>query len=295
MNTDQLDKVRNGSGFVAALDQSGGSTPKALSLYGLAESQYATEAQMFDRMHEMRSRLITSPAFDKDRVLAAILFEQTMDRDIEDRYTPDYLWQAKQIVPFIKIDKGLAPMSEGVQLMKPIPGLEELLNRSVGRNAFGTKARSLVTLTNRAGISAIVEQQFDVARRVMARGLVPILEPEVDIHSAEKAEAEALLKDRLLAGLNELGDSEFVLLKLSLPTEDNFFADLAAHPNVLRVLALSGGYTRDEACARLTRNDGVIASFSRALTEGLTAQQTDNEFNQTLDSALQEIHDASIR
>ena len=295
VNKDQLDKVRSGRGFIAALDQSGGSTPKALKLYGIDESQYATEVEMFDRMHAMRSRIVTSPAFDGDRLLAAILFEQTMDREIEGRSTADFLWQAKQVVPFIKVDKGVAAEADGVQLMKPIPGLEELLDRSVARHMFGTKARSVVTLANKAGISAIVEQQFDLSRRVLARGLVPILEPEVDIHSSEKPEAEALLKDALLAGLDDLDTSELIMLKLSLPSEDNFFSELAGHPHVLRVVALSGGDTRNEACAKLSRNKGMIASFSRALTEGLTAQQSNDEFNQTLDSAIQAIYDASIR
>ncbi|HZQ56652.1 MAG TPA: fructose bisphosphate aldolase [Acidimicrobiales bacterium] len=294
MNQQQFDKVGQGRGFIAALDQSGGSTPKALRLYGVDESQYSNDTEMFDRIHEMRSRIITSPAFTGERVLGAILFEQTMDRQIEGQDTGDYLWGVKGVVPFIKIDKGLADESDGVQIMKPMPGLDELLDRSVKKGMFGTKERSFIKLANRDGIAAIVDQQFDVGRQVLSKGLVPILEPEVDIHSPDKAKAEALLKEALLAGLDALGD-QHVMLKLTLPSEDNFYAELVDHPKVLKVVALSGGYTRDEACAILARNRGVIASFSRALTEGLTAQQSDDEFNRVLDASIEEIFQASVR
>jgi fructose-bisphosphate aldolase, class I len=294
VNKDQFDKVRQGRGFIAALDQSGGSTPKALRLYGIDESQYTTEAEMFDRIHEMRARIITSPAFGGDRVLGAILFEQTMDRQIEGRDSGDYLWGVKGVVPFIKIDKGLAEESDGVQIMKPIPGLDDLLDRSVQKGMFGTKERSFIRLASRDGIGAIVDQQFEVARRVLGKALVPILEPEIDIRSPEKPKAEAFLKEALLAGLGTLAGEQRVMLKLSLPSEDNFYAELVNHPRVLKVVALSGGYTRDEACALLARNHGVIASFSRALTEGLTAQQSDDEFNRELDSSIHAIYEASI-
>jgi fructose-bisphosphate aldolase class I len=294
MNQEQFDKVRRGQGFIAALDQSGGSTPKALRLYGIEESQYSNDAEMFDRIHEMRSRIITSPAFGGDRVLGAILFEQTMDRQIEGKDTGDYLWGVKGVVPFIKIDKGLSEESDGVQLMKPMPSLDDLLDRSAKKGMFGTKERSFIKLANRDGIAAIVDQQFDVGRQVLASGLVPILEPEVDIHSPDKAKAEAFLKEALLAGLETIGSDQHVMLKLTLPSEDNFYGDLVDHAKVLKVVALSGGYTRDEACAILARNRGVIASFSRALTEGLTAQQSDDEFNRVLDSSIRAIYEASI-
>jgi fructose-bisphosphate aldolase class I len=295
MNQEQFDKVRQGQGFIAALDQSGGSTPKALRLYGIEESQYSNDAEMFDRIHEMRSRIITSPAFGGDRVLGAILFEQTMERQIEGKDTGDYLWGVKGVVPFIKIDKGLSEESDGVQLMKPMPSLDDLLDRSVKKSMFGTKERSFIKLANRDGITAVVDQQFDVGRQVLAKGLVPIIEPEVDIHSADKAKAEAFLKEALLAGLETIAGDQHVMLKLTLPSEDNFYGELVDHPKVLKVVALSGGYTRDEACAILARNRGVIASFSRALTEGLTAQQSDDEFNRVLDTSIREIYEASIQ
>jgi len=295
MNQEQFDKVRRGQGFIAALDQSGGSTPKALKLYGIDEAQYSNDAEMFDLVHEMRTRIMTSPAFDGDRVLGAILFEQTMDRQVEGKDTGDYLWGVKGVVPFIKIDKGLAEESDGAQVMKPMPGLDELLDRSVQKGMFGTKERSFVKLADKGGIRAVVDQQFEVARQVLGKGLVPIIEPEVDIKSPGKAQAEVLLKDAILGGLGTLGGDQHVMLKLSLPSEDNFYADLVGHPNVLKVVALSGGYSRAEACARLARNTGVIASFSRALTEGLTAQQSDDEFDRVLDGSIQAIYEASVK
>jgi fructose-bisphosphate aldolase class I len=292
MNNDQFTKAKNGAGFIAALDQSGGSTPKALKLYGISEDSYSGDEQMFDLVHEMRTRIITSPAFDGDRIMGAILFEMTMDRQIEGRPTADYLWNVKNIVPFLKIDQGLAEEKDGAQTMKPMPGLDELLDRAVENGIFGTKERSVIKLPG-AGLDAVVDQQFEVARQVLAKGLVPIIEPEVDIKSPKKAEAEDQLKAALLDGLNKLGDNKQVMLKLTLPDTDNLYKELVEHPKVLRVVALSGGYSREEACERLARNNGVIASFSRALTEGLTAQQSDAEFNATLDAAIAEIAKAS--
>jgi fructose-bisphosphate aldolase, class I len=292
MNDDQFKKAQNGAGFIAALDQSGGSTPKALKLYGIAEDSYSTDEEMFTLVHEMRTRIITSPAFDGDRIMGAILFEQTMDREIEGRPTADYLWNVKRVVPFLKIDKGLAEEKDGAQTMKPMPGLDDLLDRGVASGVFGTKERSVIKLPG-GGLDAVVEQQFEVARQVLAKGLVPIIEPEVDIHSPEKAQAEDQLKAGLLDGLNQLGDDQNVMLKLTLPDTDNLYRELVEHPKVVRVVALSGGYSRDEACEKLARNHGVIASFSRALTEGLTAQQSDDEFNATLDAAIAEIAKAS--
>jgi fructose-bisphosphate aldolase class I len=292
MNPEQLEKAHTGAGFIAALDQSGGSTPKALKLYGIPEDAYSGDDQMFDLVHEMRTRIITSPAFDAGRIMGAILFEQTMDRTIEGRPTADYLWNVKGIVPFLKIDKGLADEQDGAQTMKPMPGLDELLDRAVANGVFGTKERSVIKLPG-AGVDAVVAQQFEVASQVLAKGLVPIIEPEVDINSPEKAEAEDQLKASLLDGVNQLGDDQKVMLKLTLPDTDNLYRELVDHPNVVRVVALSGGYRRDEACEKLSRNNGVIASFSRALTEGLTAQQSDEEFNATLDAAVAEIAKAS--
>jgi fructose-bisphosphate aldolase class I len=289
-----LDKMRNGNGFIAALDQSGGSTPKALKLYGIGEDAYSNEAEMFDLIHQMRTRIITSPSFNGDRVLGAILFEQTMDRTIEGMGTADYLWNVKNIVPFLKIDKGLADEADGVQLMKPIPGLGELLARAWDKNVFGTKERSVIKLANEKGIEAIVAQQFEVARQVRDAGLMPIIEPEVDINSPEKQQAEVLLKEALKRHLGTLPDDQQVMFKLTLPSEDGFYTDLVHHPKVLRVVALSGGYSRDEAVARLARNPGVIASFSRALTEGLTAQMSDAEFDEVLDAAIKSIYEASL-
>lgn len=294
MDQQQLAKVRTGEGFIAALDQSGGSTPKALKLYGVGEDAYANEDEMFGRIHEMRTRIITSPSFNGDRVLGAILFEQTMDREVDGRGTADYLWSAKGVVPFLKIDKGLEDEADGVQLMKPIPGLDELLGRAATKGIFGTKERSVIKVADAKGVDAIVDQQFDVGGQVLAAGLVPILEPEIDIHSPSKGEAEAQLKAAILDRLESLSDGQQVMFKVTLPDEDGFYRDLAAHPKVLRVVALSGGYSQEEACARLARNPGVIASFSRALTEGLSAQQSDEEFDAALDAAIKAIFEASI-
>jgi fructose-bisphosphate aldolase class I len=295
VNQDQFDKVQAGQGFIAALDQSGGSTPKALLLYGIAEDAYANEAEMFDRIHEMRSRIITSPSFNGDRILGAILFEMTMDRQIDGIDTGEYLWTRKQVVPFIKIDKGLADEDHGAQLMKPMPGLDELLARSAAKGMFGTKERSVIKLADDAGVQAVVEQQFEVGRQVLGHGLVPIIEPEVDIKSPNKAEAETLLKAAILARLDDLAADQHVMLKLTLPEHDDFYRELVEHPNVLQVVALSGGYSRADANARLARNPGVIASFSRALTEGLSAQQSDEVFDAALDEAIQSIYEASIK
>ena len=292
MNEDQYTKAKSGAGFIAALDQSGGSTPKALKLYGIAEDAYSNDEEMFDLVHEMRTRIITSPAFDGDRIMGAILFEMTMDRQIEGRPTADYLWNVKRVVPFLKIDKGLADEQDGAQTMKPMPGLDDLLDRAVANGVFGTKERSVIKLPG-AGLDAVVAQQFEVAQQVLAKGLVPIIEPEVDIHSPRKAEAEDQLKAGLLEGVDQLDDDQKVMLKLTLPDTDNLYRELVDHPKVVRVVALSGGYSRDEACEKLSRNNGVIASFSRALTEGLTAQQSDDEFNATLDAAIAEIAKAS--
>jgi fructose-bisphosphate aldolase class I len=294
MNREQFDKVREGQGFIAALDQSGGSTPKALKLYGIEESAYSNDTEMFDRIHEMRTRIITSKAFNGDRVLGAILFEDTMDRQIEGQDTGDYLWKVKQVVPFIKIDKGLADDADGAQVMKPMPGLDELLARAVTKGMFGTKERSVIKLADDKGVNAVVEQQFEVGRQVLSHGLVPIIEPEVDIKSPQKAEAEAKLKAAILSRLEELDGDQHVMLKLTLPEEDNFYSELVDHPNVLKVVALSGGYSREESNARLGRNKGVIASFSRALTEGLSAQQSDDEFDAALGASIQSIYEASI-
>jgi fructose-bisphosphate aldolase, class I len=292
MNTEQLEKAKNGSGFIAALDQSGGSTPKALKLYGIEENAYSNDAEMFDLVHQMRTRIITSPVFDGDRIMGAILFEDTMDRTIEDRPTADYLWNVKHVVPFLKVDKGLAAEQQGAQVMKPIAGLDELLARARDNGVFGTKMRSFIKLPG-AGLDAVVEQQFEIGRQIIGAGLVPIIEPEIDIHSPRKAEAEDQLNAALLDHVNKLGDEQFVMLKLTLPDTDNLYKQLVEHPKVLRVVALSGGYSRDEACEKLARNNGVIASFSRALSEGLTAQQSDEEFNATLDAAIAEIAKAS--
>lgn len=294
MNREQLDKIRRGDGFIAALDQSGGSTPKALKLYGIGEDRYANESEMFDLMHQMRARIITSPAFNGDRILGAILFEGTMDRTIEGRGTADYLWSVKRVVPFVKVDKGLAAEADGVQVMKPMPSLDELLTRARGKGVFGTKMRSVIKLANKAGIDAVVRQQFEVGAQILAAGLVPIIEPEVDIHSPDKAEAEALLRDGMRASLARIPEGQHVMLKLTLPEQDNFYRELVEHLRVLKVVALSGGYSRDEANARLARNDGVVASFSRALTEGLNANQRDEEFDAALDEAVQSIYEASV-
>jgi len=292
MNTEQADKVAHGSGFVAALDQSGGSTPKALRLYGIAENTYSGDEQMFDLVHRMRTRIITSPAFNGDRIIAAILFEDTMDREIDGRPSADYLWNVKKIVPILKVDSGLAAEQDGAQLMKPIPGLDALLQRAAPMGVFGTKMRSLITLPGK-GLDAVVDQQFEVAGEILAAGLVPIIEPEVDIHSPAKGAAEEQLKTAIIDRLGALGEGRQVMLKLTLPETDDLYQDLVTDPRVMRVLALSGGYTRAEACQRLSRNHGMIASFSRALTEGLTAQQSDAEFNAMLDASIAEIASAS--
>ena len=294
MNREQFEKMKSDRGFIAALDQSGGSTPKALGLYGIDEGSYSGDEQMFDLVHQMRSRIVTSPAFTGDRVVGAILFEMTMGREIEGQGTAAYLWDVKKVVPFLKVDKGLADEVDGAQVMKPMPDLDALLARAKDKGVFGTKMRSVIKLANKAGIQSVADQQFEIGRQILAAGLVPIIEPEVDIHSPEKAAAETLLKEALLDRLASLIDDEVVMLKLTLPEEDDFYADLVSHPRVLRVVALSGGYSRDDANARLARNHGVVASFSRALTEGLTAQQSDAEFNAALDASIESIYRASI-
>ena len=293
MNEHQFQKVRSGTGFIAALDQSGGSTPKALELYGIGPDAYSDDDEMFALMHEFRSRIITSPSFRGDRILGAILFEDTMERQIAGRDSTLYLWDVKEVVPFLKVDKGLEKDSDGVQLMRPISGLDKLLMRARGEDVFGTKMRSVIKLASRDGIQAVVDQQFDVARQILPRGLVPIIEPEIDIHSIEKSRAEEMLKASLLDRLDSLGAGENVLLKLTLPSVDNFYAELVEHPRVVRVLALSGGYSREEATSRLARNDGVIASFSRALTEGLHVDQSADEFDSVLDRSIAAIYEAS--
>ncbi len=295
MSNDQMrTQMGSGAGFIAALDQSGGSTPKALRLYGIEESAWSSEEEMFDLVHAMRARIITNPAFVGDKVVAAILFEQTMDRAIEGMPTPSYLWDVKHVVPIVKVDKGLADEVDGAQVMKPMPGLDELLARAAGLGVFGTKMRSVIKDANEAGVAAVVDQQFEVGLRILGAGLVPILEPEVDIHSPTKAAIEEMLRDRLLAGLDAVPDGQQVMFKLSLPSHNDFYAPLMEHPKVLRVVALSGGYSRDEACDILRANHGMIASFSRALSEGLSAQQSDEEFTATLSAAIDEIYAASI-
>lgn len=294
MNTEQLNKMRTGKGFIAALDQSGGSTPKALRLYGIEESEYSGDAQMFDLIHGMRTRMIKSPAFNGDRVLGAILFEGTMDRDIDGIGSAEYLWSKKGVIPFLKVDKGLADEANGVQVMKPMPELDALLTRAVTKGIFGTKMRSVIKLANKAGIDAVVKQQFEVGRQILAAGLVPIIEPEVDINSPEKAAAEDLLKAAIAAELAAQPADKPIMLKLTLPSTDNFYADFVKHASVLRVVALSGGYSREDANAKLSRNNGMIASFSRALTEGLSAKQSEADFNAMLDSTIAGIYAASI-
>ena len=293
-NPQQLERMRSSKGFIAALDQSGGSTPKALSLYGVSEAEYSGEVQMFDAMHAMRSRMVKSKSFQGDRVLGAILFEGTMDRDIDGLGSAEFLWAKKQVIPFLKVDKGLADEHDGVQVMKPMPELDALLQRAVKKGIFGTKMRSVIKLANKVGIEAVVAQQFAVARQIISHGLVPIIEPEVDIKSPEKAAAEVLLREALLVELNQQPATQPVMLKLTLPDTANFYAELVRHPSVLRVVALSGGYSRDEANRRLGENHGVIASFSRALSEGLLAQQSEAEFDTLLGATIQEIYAASI-
>ncbi|QWZ07733.1 fructose bisphosphate aldolase [Nocardioides panacis] len=293
MDERMLSRIRTGTGFIAALDQSGGSTPKALRLYGVEETAYSGEAEMFDLIHEMRTRIITSPVFDGERILASILFEQTMDREIGGRGVAEYLWTQKHVVPLLKVDKGLEPEADGARLMKPIPGLDGLLDRAKRHGVFGTKMRSVVLTADDTGVSSVVAQQFEVARQILAAGLVPVIEPEIDIHSPEKAATEKLLKDALLSHLDGLGAGQDVMLKLTLPEQDGYHRELLEHPRVLRVAALSGGYSRAEANARLTRNPGVIASFSRALTEGLTVSLSDAEFDAALDASIAGIYAAS--
>jgi fructose-bisphosphate aldolase, class I len=290
----QQRKIRTQNGFLAALDQSGGSTPKALLAYGIAEDTWSNEEQMFALVHQMRARIITSPSFNGDRILGTILFEGTMDRDIEGQSTADYLWNKKRVVPFLKVDKGLADERDGVQLMKPMPGLPVLLNKANAKRIFGTKMRSVINQANAAGIKAIVRQQFEVAAQILAAGLVPIIEPEVDIHCPDKAAAEALLKTAINEKLDTMPADQMVMLKLTLPERADFYAEFVKHPKVLKVVALSGGYSLVEGNNRLRRNHGVVASFSRALVEGLSARQSDAEFNALLDSILQSIYEASI-
>jgi fructose-bisphosphate aldolase, class I len=293
VNAEQLQKVKTSPGFIAALDQSGGSTPKALRLYGVQENTWSSDEEMFAIVHQMRTRIITSPAFNGDRIIGAILFENTMDREIEGQPTADYLWNVKRVVPFLKVDQGLAAEKDGVQLMKPMPMLAALLDKARAKRIFGTKMRSFIKRADEAGIKNIVLQQFEIAHQIISANLVPIIEPEIDIHCPEKGEAEQLLKAAILEKVNELPDGQFIMLKLTLPEQNDFYAEFVKHPRVLRVVALSGGYSREEANNRLCKNHGVVASFSRALVEGLTAQQSDAEFNAMLDKSIQCIFDAS--
>ena len=293
-NQDQTALIRNGQGFIAALDQSGGSTPKALRLYGVDEDAYGSEAEMFDLVHAMRARIVQSPAFNGERVVGAILFEMTMDRQIGGKPSAQFLWEDCGVVPFLKVDKGLAAEENGCQVMKPMPDLDALLTRAVAQGVYGTKMRSVISAANPAGIKAVVEQQFEVGRQILSHGLVPIIEPEVTITIADKAEAEDILRDALLAHLDALPDDQMAMLKLTLPEVDNLYKPLVDHPRVLKVVALSGGYSREEANDRLSRQTGMIASFSRALTEGLSASQTDEQFNTVLNTSIQSIRDASV-
>jgi fructose-bisphosphate aldolase class I len=293
VNAEQLQKVKTSPGFIAALDQSGGSTPKALRLYGVQENTWSSDEEMFAIVHQMRTRIITSPAFNGDRIIGAILFENTMDREIEGQPTADYLWNVKRVVPFLKVDQGLAAEKDGVQLMKPMPMLPALLDKARAKRIFGTKMRSFIKRADEAGNKNIVIQQFEIAQQIISANLVPIIEPEIDIHCPEKGKAEQLLKAAILEKVNELPDGQFIMLKLTLPEQNDFYAEFVKHPRVLRVVALSGGYSREEANNRLRKNHGVVASFSRALVEGLTAQQSDAEFNAMLDKSIQCIFDAS--
>ena len=294
MNNEQLTRMRDGKGFIAALDQSGGSTPKALRLYGIEESTYSGDEQMFDLMHAMRTRMILSPAFNGERVLGAILFEGTMDRSIEGLGSAEFLWTKKKVIPFLKVDKGLADEADGVQMMKPMPDLDALCEKAVSKGVFGTKMRSVIKAANKKGIDAVVAQQFEVGKQIIGHGLVPIIEPEVNINIPDKTEAESILRDALVAELDKLSAEQPVMLKLTIPNVDNFYADLVRHPRVVRLVALSGGYSREDANAKLSRNNGMIASFSRALAEGLFAQQSDEEFNSILDATIAGIYAASI-
>ena len=292
---EKLEKMRNGKGFIAALDQSGGSTPKALKLYGIDENEYSNDAEMFDLIHKMRTRIIKSPAFNDTKILGAILFEQTMDRKIDGKYTADFLWEEKGVLPFLKVDKGLEELEDGVQTMKPMPELDELLKRANERHIFGTKMRSVIKKASQTGIKKVVDQQFEVANKIIAAGLVPIIEPEVDIHNTDKAECETILKNEIKKHLDKLPETSNVMLKVTLPTVENFYEDLTRHPRVVRVVALSGGYPREKANEILSKNKGIIASFSRALTEGLSAQQSDEEFNKALEVTIEEIYEASVK
>ena len=293
---EKLEKMRNGKGFIAALDQSGGSTPKALKLYGINEDQYSNDAEMFDLIHKMRTRIIKSHAFNEEKILGAILFEQTMDSKIDGKYTADFLWEEKRVLPFLKIDKGLNDLdADGVQTMKPNPGLADLLKKANERHIFGTKMRSVIKKASPAGIARVVDQQFEVAAQIVAAGLVPIIEPEVDINNVDKVECEEILRDEIRKHLNALPETSNVMLKLTLPTVENFYEEFTKHPRVVRVVALSGGYSREKANDILSKNKGVIASFSRALTEGLSAQQTDDEFNKTLAATIEGIYEASVK
>lgn len=294
MNQEQMDFVKNGKGFIAALDQSGGSTPKALALYGVSEDQYSSEEEMYDLIHEMRTRVMTAPSFNSDSIVGAILFEQTMDRKVEGQYTPDYLWEKKGVAPFLKVDKGLADEENGVQVMKPMPNLDDLLKRANERNIFGTKMRSVIKEANADGIKKVVEQQFEVGKQILAAGLVPILEPEVDINSKDKEQSEKILKEEMLKQLDSLNEDQNVMIKITIPTEDNYYKEMIDHPRVVRVVALSGGYKRDDANQKLAANNGLIASFSRALSEGVNANQTDEEFNAMLENSIKDIYEASI-
>lgn len=294
INPEQAKQMTEGKGFIAALDQSGGSTPKALGLYGVTEDQWSSEDEMFDLVHAMRTRIIKSPSFNSDHIIGAILFEQTMDRDIDGIPTAQYLWEKKGIVPFLKTDKGLADKANGVQLMKPCPGLDELLERGVAKGIFGTKMRSFIAEANEAGIKENVEQQFGFAKQVLSHGLIPIVEPEVDIHAADKAEAEAILLDEMIKHLDALPEDQQVMIKVSIPSVDGFYTPLVEHPKCMRVVALSGGYSREEANERLSRQPGMIASFSRALSEGLSAQQSDEEFDATMAESVKGIYEASL-
>ena len=289
-----MKKIQGNDGFIAALDQSGGSTPKALRLYGVGESEYSNDREMFDKIHEMRSRIVTSPSFSGDRILGAILFEKTMNLEISGKGSVQYLWQEKKVVPFLKVDKGLEEEDNGVQLMKPIPGLEELLRQAIKKEVFGTKMRSVIKSANENGVAAIVKQQFEIAKKIIAAKLVPIIEPEVDIHCETKSEAEQMLLKHLMDNIEQLASDQKVMLKLTIPNENNLFTPCINHPSVVKVFALSGGYTREEANGLLARNSGMVASFSRALTEGLSAQQTDEEFNLMLDSSIESIFRASM-
>ena len=293
---EKLEKMRNGKGFIAALDQSGGSTPKALKLYGVNENEYSNDKEMFDLIHKMRTRIIKSPAFNESKILGAILFEQTMDSKIDGKYTADFLWEEKRVLPFLKIDKGLNDLdADGVQTMKPNPGLADLLKKANERHIFGTKMRSVIKKASPAGIARVVDQQFEVAAQIVAAGLVPIIEPEVDINNVDKVECEEILRDEIRKHLNALPETSNVMLKLTLPTVENFYEEFTKHPRVVRVVALSGGYSREKANDILSKNKGVIASFSRALTEGLSAQQTDDEFNKTLATTIEGIYEASVK